>query len=162
MATHLLARPEEGYADKYRTGLRATTDGSTRVAGQVIFTANAAGSTTTIVGAAASLSAGTNCPRLGEKVMIFTSAGVPKHETVHTVTAHNGTTTVTFSPAAAAATASGDTLRLVSSDPYTDNDSLDARLLAIGGIYTQAYVDKMTQNDKVYAVRQSLDPNSVK
>ena len=162
MATHLLAKPEEGYADKYRTGLRATTDGSTRVAGLTVFTCNGAGSTTTAVGAAANLTTSLNCPRIGEKVMIFTSAGVPKHETVHTITAHNGTTTVTFSPAAASATASGDVLKLVSSDPYTDNDSLDARLLAIGGVYTQAYIDKMTQNDKVYAVRQNSDPNSVR
>lgn len=160
MATYLLARPEEGYADKYRTG--RNTDGSTRVAGNVVFTATGAGSTTTIVGAAASVTASTNIPRIGDKVMIFTSAGVPKHDTVHTITVHNGTTTVTFSPAAASATASGDTLRLTSGDPYTDNDSLDAKLLAMGGMYTQANIDKMTQNDKIYAVRQSLNPNSVK
>lgn len=162
MVTHLLSTPETGFADKYRTGQRATPDGSTRLAGQTIFTANAGGTTTTIVGAAASLTASTNCPRIGEKVMIFTSAGVPKFDTVHTVTAHNGTTTVTFTPAAASATASGDTLRLVASEPYVDNDSLDARLLAIGGVFTQSYIDKMTQNDKVYAVRQNSDPNSVK
>lgn len=162
MVTHLLSKPEEGYADKYRTGQRAVPDGSTRQSGNVVFTCNAGGSTTTAVGAAANISTGTNIPRIGDKVMIFTSAGVPKHDTVHTITAHNGTTTVTFAPAAASATASGDTLKLVSSDPFTDNDSLDAKLLAIGGVYTQSYIDKMTQNDKVYAIRQNVDPNSVR
>ena len=160
MATFLLSRPELGFADKYRTGQRAVGDGSTREAGNLVFTCSGAGSTTTAVGAAASLTASTNVPRIGEKVMIFTSAGVPKHDTVHTITAHNGTTTVTFSPAAASATASGDTLRLVASSPYADNDSLDAKLLANG--YTQLQIDKLTQNDKVYAVRSIANPNSVK
>jgi hypothetical protein len=45
---------------------------------------------------------------------------------------------------------------------YVSNASLDARLLAIGGVYTQKYIDSMTQNDKVYAVRVNDDPLSIK
>ena len=158
MATYLLSPPEAGFADKYRTGPNA--DGSTREANDVVFTCNGAGSTTTAVGAAASITASTNIPRIGDKVMIYTSAGVPKHTSVHTITVHNGTTTVTFSPAAASATASGDTLRRVASSPFVDNDSLDQKLLAMG--FSQLYIDKLTQNDKVYAVRQNANPNGVK
>lgn len=44
---------------------------------------------------------------------------------------------------------------------YVSNATLDARLLAIGGIYTQAYIDSMTQNDKVYAVRVNDDSTSI-
>lgn len=44
---------------------------------------------------------------------------------------------------------------------YASNNSLDARLLAIGGVYTQRYVDSMTQNDKVYAVRVNDDPTTI-
>jgi len=60
-------------------------------------------------------------------------------------------------------TASGDsTLEPDFSTKLNDNSSLDTALLAIGGCYTQAYIDKMTQNDKVYAIRQNVDPASVK
>lgn len=45
---------------------------------------------------------------------------------------------------------------------YASNASLDARLLAIGGVYTQKYIDSMTQNDKIYAVRVNDDTLSVK
>lgn len=45
---------------------------------------------------------------------------------------------------------------------YVSNASLDARLLAIGGVYTQAYIDSMTQNDKIFAVRSNDDPLSIK
>jgi hypothetical protein len=45
---------------------------------------------------------------------------------------------------------------------YVSNATLDARLIAIGGIYTQAYVDSMTQNDKIYAIRVNDDPLSIK
>jgi hypothetical protein len=45
---------------------------------------------------------------------------------------------------------------------YASNAALDTRLLAIGGIYTQRYVDSMTQNDKVYAVRLADDTASIK
>jgi hypothetical protein len=45
---------------------------------------------------------------------------------------------------------------------YVSNDSLDARLLAIGGVYTQKYIDSMTQNDKIYAIRLNDDATSIK
>jgi hypothetical protein len=43
-----------------------------------------------------------------------------------------------------------------------DNTSLDTKLLTLGGCYTQSYIDKMTQNDKVYAVRMAVDPTQFK
>lgn len=42
---------------------------------------------------------------------------------------------------------------------YASNASLDTRLLALG--YTQATLDKMTQNDKVYALRLKDDAGSL-
>lgn len=36
---------------------------------------------------------------------------------------------------------------------FADNDSLDTRLLAIGGYYTAANIQKLTLNDKIWAVR---------
>ncbi len=163
MATYLLAKPEEGYSEKYRTGsdkYKGTSQGASLVSGKTLFTATGAGSTTTIVGAAANITTSLNIPRIGERVVLVNSAGNLKEQTVFTVTAHNGTTTATFTPAAASATASGDKLVQVASDPFTDNDSLDAELLARG--YTQAYIDKLTQNDKVYAARQFSNADSVK
>lgn len=164
MGQHLLSPPERGFTDKFRS---RSNDGDLHapvktLGGLALFTANGAGTTTTLVGAAASLTASTNCARIGEKFMLATSAGVLKENTVFTVTAHNGTTTITFTPAAAAATANGDQAILVANDPFESNNALDARLLSAGGVYTQAYVDKMTQNDKVYAVRQLDLAESVK
>lgn len=40
---------------------------------------------------------------------------------------------------------------------YQSVSDLDTRLLAIGGIYTQAYLDTLTFNDKVYAVKLNDD-----
>lgn len=40
---------------------------------------------------------------------------------------------------------------------YQSVADLDARLLAIGGIYTQEYLDSLTFNDKVYAVKLNDD-----
>lgn len=40
---------------------------------------------------------------------------------------------------------------------YQSVDDLDTRLLAIGGIYTQTYLDTLTFNDKVYAVKLNDD-----
>lgn len=45
-------------------------------------------------------------------------------------------------------------------DDFASNAGLDAFLIANG--YTQATCDKLTQNDKVYAVRQLKNANSVK
>jgi hypothetical protein len=163
MATYQLAKPEEGFADKFRTGsdkYKGASQGSNLTGGKTLFTATGAGTTTTIVGAAANLTTSLNCVRLGERCVLVNSAGVLKEPTVFTVTAHNGTTTATFTPAAAGATANGDRLVQVSSDPFADNDSLDAELLARG--YSQAYVDRLTQNDKVYAARQFSLPEAVR
>lgn len=45
---------------------------------------------------------------------------------------------------------------------YTSVSALDTRLQAISGtIYTQAQLDKMTVNDKVYAVRLADDLGTV-
>lgn len=162
MVTHLLASPEAGWLDKYRSGKLTDADDFIASAAGVIFTATGAGTTTTLVGTAASLTTSLNCARIGERFVLADSAGKPKDNQVFTVTAHNGTTTITFTPAASAATASGDKAVLVSGSPYADNASLDQKLLAIGGVYTQAYIDKLTQNDKVYAIRQFENPDSVK
>lgn len=42
---------------------------------------------------------------------------------------------------------------------YASNDDLDAEVIAEYG-YTQAEVDKMTQNDKIYAVRLANDSDT--
>lgn len=42
---------------------------------------------------------------------------------------------------------------------YASNEALDTRLLALS--YTQAQIDHMTQNDKVYAVRLADDADSI-
>lgn len=163
MVTHLLSPPEEGFIDKYRSGrLTDADDFIAGAAGAPIFTCTSGGSTTTMVGSAANLTTSLNVARIGERFTLFDSTGKLKENTVFQVTAHNGTTTLTFTPAAAGATANGDFAKLVSGDPFTDNGSLDQRLLALGGVFTQAYVDHMTQNDKVYAVRQAENADAVK
>lgn len=40
---------------------------------------------------------------------------------------------------------------------YASISSMRTRLLAIGGVYTAAYLDTMTMNDMVYALRLSDD-----
>lgn len=42
-------------------------------------------------------------------------------------------------------------------DVYT----MRTRLLAIGGIYTNAYLDKMTRNDMIYAIRLNDEAASI-
>lgn len=161
MGTHLLTPPESGFVDPRLNSRGDTASHRSRgtLTGLAIFTCNGAGSSTTGVGAAASITASTNIPRIGERFKIHNSTGKEKSSTVHTVTAHNGTTTVTFTPAAPVATASGDTFRLVSDDPFTDNESLDIALLQRG--YTQFRVNQMTQNDKVFALRVFDDPQGI-
>lgn len=165
MAQHLLSPPEVGFVDKYRSDKAVTAGSFLAGAAQdgttALFTGTGAGTTTTLVGAAASLATSLNCARIGERFILVDSTGKIKENTVFEVTAHNGTTTITFTPAAAAATASGDKAILVGG-AFTGNDTLDRRLLTAGGIYTQAYLDKMTQNDKVYAIRQLENADSVK
>ena len=161
MATHQISpHVSLGHIDK-RRGSPDFNDRTTR--GVALFTANAGGSTTTLVGADAAPGANdNNVIRRGEKFRLFNSSGVLKQETVFTVTnvaPAAGTTTVTFSPAASGATASGDVARQVNTRDYQSQSDLDTRLIAIG--YTQARIDLMTENDKVYAVRVADDPGSM-
>lgn len=161
MATHQInTHISPGFIDKRRIAPESN-DRTTR--GVALFTANAGGTTTTILGAdAAPGTNDNNVIRRGEKFRLFTGAGVLKQETVFTVTNVTpaaGTTTVAFTPAAAANTASGDVARQVSLRDYQSQSDLDTRLLAIG--FTQARIDLMTENDKVYAIRMSDDPGSM-
>jgi hypothetical protein len=161
MATHQIgSNIELGFVDKRRT---TAPDSNTRVTrGVALFTANSAGTTTTLVGAnAAPGTDDTNVVRRNEKFRLFTSAGVLKEEKVFTVTgiAVAASTTVTFSPAAAVATASGDIARQVSVSDFVSQANMDTRLLALG--YTQAQLDVMTENDKVYAIRVKDDPGGL-
>ena len=153
----LMAHP--GYVDKRRS---FKNDFETRVvSGPVVFTANGAGSTTTIVGANAAPGAGTNVVRNGDEFKLFTSGGVLKEETVFSVVSQvvAGSTTVTFSPAAAVATASGDTMKLVGNSNQNSSAELDRRLIALG--FTAARVATLTENDKQLQIRVSDDPGSL-
>lgn len=167
MGTHMLSQFDLGWVDQ-RKNARGDGDshaviGSFQGANAAPFIANAGGTTTTLVGAAANLVTSLNCIRLGERFMLFDSNGASKEDTIFTVTAHNGTTTVTFSPAAKVATASGDNARLVSSDALDSMNAMDAFLMsAAGGSYTQAAVDKMNANDKIYAFRVAQDLKGTK
>lgn len=44
---------------------------------------------------------------------------------------------------------------------YTSDSALDTRLLAIGGAYTAAYLQKMNINDKTFALRNADDPTTI-
>jgi hypothetical protein len=148
-----------GYVDKRRNGRQ---DFDTRiVTGPVVYTANAGGTTTTIVGAAAALNTGTNVMRLDDEFKLFNvTTGTLKEETVFRVTAvAAGGTTVTFTPAAAVATVSGDTAKLVGTANLSSNREKDTRLIAIG--FPALYVSKLTENDKDFQLRVSDDPGSL-
>lgn len=161
MATHQIGNNIElGYVDKRRS---YTNDPSSKTTmGVALFTANATGTTTTIVGAdAVPATADTNVIRRGEEFRLFNSSGVLKEEKVFTVTdiaSAAGSTTVTFTPAAATAPVSGDVARRVTADNFLDHANMDARLLVLN--YSQANIDKMTQNDKIYAIRLADDSGS--
>lgn len=158
--THQLgSAPAPGYVDK-RRGYRDDFE-SRIVTGPVVFTANAGGTTATIVGANAAPATGTNVVRIGDVFKLFTSGGVLKQETVFRVTgiAVAASTTVTFTPAAAANTASGDTMRLVDSDAWGSTGAKDRRLAALG--FTATRIASMTENDKDYQLRVSDDPGSL-
>lgn len=146
-----------------RKALSAAADSATHFrGGTALFTANGAGTTTTLVGAnAAPGTNDNNVVRRGDKFVLFTGAGVLKEEKIFTITnvAVAGSTTVTFSPAAAGATASGDVARRVDLDNFMDEANLDTRLLALS--YTQSQINQMNQNDKVYAVRLADNPDSI-
>jgi hypothetical protein len=150
------------YVDKRRL---YRDDFETRaVSGGVVFTANAGGTTTTLVGVNAdptSGNVGVNVVRKGDEFKLFNSAGVLKEEKVFRVTtvAVAGSTTVTFTPAAATATVSGDNYRLVGMSNNYSNNETDRRLIELG--FSALYVSKMTENDKLYQIRQSDDPGSI-
>ena len=151
-----------GYVDK-RRGFR--DDFETRVVGSpAAFTANAGGTTTTLVGANADPTTGvigTNVMRLGDEFKLFTAANVLKQETVFRVTviAVAGSTTVTFTPAANVATISTDVAKLVGVVNQYSNGEVDRRLVQLG--FTAARVATMTENDKAYQIRISDDPGSL-
>ena len=124
-------------------------------------TSNGAGTTTTFVCANAAPATNTNVVRNGDEFKLFTAGGVLKEETVFTVVSQvvAGSTTLTFTPAAAVATASTDIMRRVSLDNQASSADMDRRLVAIG--FTAARVATMTENDKTYQIRVSDDPGSL-
>lgn len=146
-----------GYIDKrrsYRNDLESHV-----VGGPTLFTANATGTTTTIVGANGFISGGvnTNIVRIGEEFKLYTTAGVLKEETIFRITdvATAASTTITFTPAAAVAPVSTDFMRLVGPSYSYSNGEKDRRLVQLG--FTAAYVAKLTENDKDYQIRISDD-----
>jgi hypothetical protein len=156
---HQLGTAGAPYADKRRS---AKNDSENRsVIGGTVFTANAGGSTTTIVGANATPATGTNIMRLDDEFKLFTSANALKEETVFRVTAIAvaASTTVTFTPAAAVATVSGDQVKLVGSLAGASSGEKDRRLTALG--FSAKYISQMTENDKDYQLRTSDDPGSL-
>lgn len=156
--THQLTNAYPGdYVDKRRT--RSDDFESRVVSGPSAFTANAGGTTNTIVGANATPSTDTNCIRIGDEFKLFTSGNVLKQEAVFRVTAIvvAGSTTVTFTPAAAVATASGDQCKEVGLGLSTGE--MDRRLAALG--FSAARINTLTENDKAYQLRTSDDPGSL-
>lgn len=161
--THQIGSETHGYVDKrrYVALTRSSKDDfeSRVVGGAVAFTCNATGTTTTAVGANAAPATDTNCIRIGDEFKLFTAAGVVKEETVFRVTAIAvaASTTLTFTPAAATAPVSTDTLREVGLG-YSSGEK-DRRLLALG--VAQTRINAMTENDKDYQLRISDDPGSL-
>src|SRR3954467_7237162 len=151
MTHQLTSMIATGYVDKRRS---YKNDFETRVvSGPVVFTANAGGTTTTIVGANAAPATNTNVVRVGDEFKLFTAAGALKEETVFTVTviAVAGSTTVTFTPAAAVATISTDTMKLVGSGAQYSTGEMDRRLITLG--FTAARVATLSENDKQMQLR---------
>lgn len=140
--------------DKRR--FKVGSDDHCHVVGKTIFTANGAGTTTTLVGAnAAPGTNDTNTVRRDEKFRLFNAAGTLKEETVFRITgiAVAASTTVTFTPAAAVATASTDFIKRVTLDDYMDVESMDRRLFEINPTsYTAARLQQMCVSDKQYAL----------
>lgn len=50
---------------------------------------------------------------------------------------------------------------LTTPNNYVSDAALDTRLLAIGGVFTAAYIQKMNMNDKTFAVRTVDDPTTI-
>lgn len=152
-----------GFVDKRRAKTTGGDDETYITTPITMFTANAGGTTTTLVGAVSVPNTGVNVARVGERFRLFTAAGVLKEEKVFTVTAIGATgTPVTFTPAAAVATVSTDVAKLLDSDAYADNATLDAALFALNPTtYTAARLRQMTQNDKIYALRVDTDRDGI-
>lgn len=155
------------YVDKRKVAKPASAgDSFTHESGPTIFTANATGTTTTIVGANAVPNTNdVNTVRRGEKFRLCNAAGVAKEETVFKITniVVAGSTTLTFTPAALVAPVSTDICKQTNSDILSDEDALDTFLLTVnaGASYTQARLNSMTTNDKIYAVRLHADTDGV-
>lgn len=154
--------------DKRRAGTLSQTNGLGKSVERSVapFTCNATGTTTTAVGANAAPGANdNNIARRGESFQIFTAAGVLKENTVFTVGTTvgsivvAGSTTLTFTPAAATAPVSTDVLRWVGISDFEDMDSKVARLVALGR--TDADINAMTSNDMDYAIRVADNPDGV-
>lgn len=162
---HLIGATVDFTVVDKRRAMSASADPNTHLTtGPTTFTANAGGSTTTIVGANATPSTTTNVVRVGDKFRLFASGPTLKEEKIFEVTAVAvaGSTTVTFTPAAAAATASGDFIRLTGTVEMSDDENLDSRLTAISSTtYTAAILRTMTMNDKIYAIRIESDSSGV-
>lgn len=159
--THQLTNfSDTSYIDKRRN---YKNDFETRIVSgpSPLATANGAGTTTTFVCANAAPATNTNVVRNGDEFKLFTAAGVLKEETVFTVTAQAvaGSTTLTFSPAAAVATASTDIMRKVGLDNQYSSADMDRRLAVLG--FTTARIATLSENDKVYQIRTSDDPGSI-
>lgn len=158
--THQLTPPHVNYVDKRRS--RSDEFDNRVVSGGVVFTANATGTTTTIVGANAAPNTGTNVMRLDDEFKLFNvTTGTLKEEKVFRVTAIAvaGSTTITFTPAAAVAPVSGDTVKLVGFATQASTREMDARLAALG--FSALYIGKLSENDKAYQIRISDDPGSI-
>lgn len=149
-----------GGVDKRRAMSGNATD-HCRIVSRTIFTANAAGTVNTIVGANASPAiSDANIIRRGEKFRLFTAAGVPKDNNVYTVAgiAIAASTTVSFVPAAPVATVSGDIAKRVTLDDFMDTESMDRRLKEINATsYSDARLAQMSVNDKQYALMLEAD-----
>jgi hypothetical protein len=160
MPTHQLGTSAApGYVDKRR--LYKEEFESRVVTGPVMFTCNATGTTTTMVGVLAVPTTNVNSVRIGDEFKLFTAAGVLKQETVFRITnvVDAASRTVTFTPAATVAPVSTDTARLVQSEDISSTGNKDRRLVALG--FTAARVQTMTENDKDYQLRTSDDPGSI-
>lgn len=161
--THQIGSETHSYVDKRRVVnyLTASKDDfeSHVVGGGVFFTTNALGTTTTAIGANAAPGTNTNVARIGDEFKLFSGAGVLREEKIFRITAIAvaGSTTLTFTPAAAVAVASGDTLREVGLG-YSSGEK-DRRLADLG--FSATYISKLTENDKDLQLRMSDDPTSL-
>lgn len=152
-----------GFVDKRRARFSGGDDETFITLPATLVTCNGAGTTTTLVCAASVPNTGLNVARVGERFRLFTAAGVEKDAKVFTITAIGATgTPVTFTPAAAVATASTDVAKLVIGSVYADNASLDAALTALSATtYTAQRLRLMTQNDKIFALRTDTDRDGI-